>query len=387
MDDPIYIKYLPDLVTYNSNQIKTKEYQTTVAKYLIFNSDDMETGNYNSIITCPETKKILCFSPPKSMEYNEFIEKNPEITDDILVNEIVEGTMLNLFYDPRISSWEIATRGAVGGNYWYYRNQYSVGKYKTTKQITFRKMFLEVFSAQEGDDINNLAFLEYLPKDYCYTFILQHPVNHIIKTVTSPVVYLVAVYHLIDNNVISIPPTVFEEWNCFLGVRGLIEFPTRFNEETYDELQKYDSSDYPGIMFYNLKTGDRTLKEYPKYTNIKELRGNNPNIQYHYLILRSSGKVDEFLSVFPCYKGLFYEFYKQYNNFIQHIHQCYISYYVKKTGQHVSKKYFPLVYKVHHELFLPYKETEKLIMKKEVITEFIKKIHPKELIFYLNYRE
>jgi len=392
MDDPTYIEYTPDLVTYNSNQIKSKEYETNTAKYLILNSDSTEKEYvlYNSVILCPETRRILCFNPPKSIEFNEFKEKYPEITDNILVNEIIEGVTLTLFYDPRIQSWEISSKGAVGGNYWFYRTQYSVGKFKDVKQITFRRMFLDAFRATEGDDINDLAFLEYLSKEYCYTFILQHEQHHLVKNIKSPTVYLVAVHHLLENRIVSIPPTVFEEWNCFLNVRGIIEFPRRFEEESYDELkEKYcsmnSSIDNVGIMFYNLNIGDRSIMENEAYKVVRELRGNNPNLQYHYLVLRHSGKVDEFLHVFPKYKELFYQFYKQYNDFITQIHQSYIRYYVQKSGERISKKYFPLVYKIHHELFL--KATEKIIIRRAVVADFMKKLDVKSLIFYLNYTE
>lgn len=391
-DEPTYLEYNPDLVTYNSNHIKSKEYETKNAKYLILNTDaiEKEYALYNSIILCSETKKILCFSPYKSIEIGEFKNKYPEINDDILVNEIVEGTMLNLFYDPRIQSWEISSKGAIGGNYWFYRNQYSVGKFKDAKQLTFREMFLDALREPSGTDINDLAFLEYLHKDYCYSFILQHPLNHIVKNIISPTLYLVSVYHILENRIVSIPPTVFEEWDCFLNVRGIIQFPNRFDEESYEELQeKYCSlnsiNDMVGVMVYNLKTGDRSIIENEAYKVVRELRGNNPNIQYQYLVLRHSGKVDDFLHFFPKYKSLFYQFYKQYNEFITQIHQSYIRYYVRKSGERIPKKYFPLVYKIHHELFLT--ATEKIIIRRAVVADFIKQLDVKSLIFYLNYTE
>jgi hypothetical protein len=394
MDDSIYISYNINLNTLNNKELKTKNYETKNAKYLIFSEDDsIETSKYNSIIACPETNKIMCFSPPKPIEMNTFMDKNPEITENILVNEIIEGTMVNLFYDHRIQSWELATKGAVGGNYWFYRNQYSLGNFKNKRQITFREMFLEVFGDNGNGDLKDLEFLNKLSKDYSYTFVLQHPLNHIIKITKSPVLYLVAVYHLLGDNIISIPPIIFEEWNCFLEVRNLIKFPYRIEEESYEEInEKYfskDSSiDFIGVMFYNLITGERSSIENERYRIAKELRGNNSNLQYQYLCLRNSGKVNEFLKMFPNYKELFYEFYKQYNNYITSIHQSYVSYYVKKSGIQISKKFFPLVYKIHHEVFLKsLNEKEKLIIKRNIVYDFISKIEPKKMIFYLNYND
>ena len=394
-DGPIYVEYALDLATYHSCQVKTKEYETSRAKYTILNSENNESNKedakYRSIILCPETKKILCYSPPKCIDIEKFKDDYSSINDDIIVNEIVEGTMINLFYDSRIESWEVSTKGAVGGNYWFFRNQYSV--FRDAKQPTFRQMFLQACRANDGDDINDLPFLEYLPKEYSYSFVLQHPANHIVKTFLSPVVYLVAVYHLLDERVVAIPPSVFEEWDCFLGIRGLLEFPRRYDEESYEELRdKYCSSpvDSVGIMFYNLKTGERAPMENDNYKKVRELRGNHPNLQYQYLCLRHSGRVIEFLGFFPQYKKIFYQFYKQYNDFVTQIHQSYVSYYVQKSGIRVSKQYFPLVYKIHHEVFLPKSSVEtgeKMIIRRAVVSEYIKTVEPNSLIYYLNYKE
>jgi hypothetical protein len=295
--------------------------------------------------------------------------------------------MLNLFYDKRIQSWELGTRGAVGGNYWFFRNQYSVDeKSKMIHQPTFRQMFLQAFRANDGQDINDLPFLEYLSKDYSYSFVLQHPANHIVKMVLTPIAYLVAVYHLLDDHVVCIPPTVFEEWDCFLGIRGLLEFPRRFDEESYEELSTNKMSfDMVGMMFYDLKTGERASIENESYKVAREIRGNNPNLQYQYLCLRHSGKVDDFLALFPQYKKLFYKFYKQYNDFVTQLHQSYVSYYVQKSGIRISKRYFPLTYKIHHEIFLPSKlNPEPMIIRRSVVADFIKKVEVNVLIFYLN---
>ena len=389
-DEPIYINYTLDL-TNSSNQIKP--YETKTAKYLFIHENMESTNEYHSVILCPETKELLCFTPPKSVSLEKFKEKVPQLDSTILVNEMIEGTMINLFYDPRIQCWEIATKNAVGGHYWFYRNQYNTtnGKYVEEKQPTFRKMFLQVFSAGEQQDINDLPFLEYLSKDYSYSFVLQHPANHIVKKVLYPVLYLVGVYHLLGDRVVCMSPTVFEEWDCFLNIRGLIEFPKKYDEESYEELEKYctkDSSfEFLGLMLYNLKTGERTIMENESYKVARELRGNHPNLHYQYLCLRNSGKVNDFLKYFPTYKNIFYQFYKQYNNYVTEIHQSYISYYIRKSGILISKKYFPLIYKIHHELFLPCLKDEKMIIRRSVINEFLKKIEPSVMIYYLNYSE
>ena len=177
-----YIDYAPDLVTYNSDKIKTKLYTPKhgTTEYKILNYDDTivcdnddKLGIYRSIVVNPDNNTILSFTPPKTMTMDFFKESNQDVTScDVLVNEIIEGTMLTLFYDPRIESWELASKGAIGGNYWFYRTQYSQSK-TNNNQPTFRKMFLDAFRACDGQDINDLVCLQELSKVYCYTFILN----------------------------------------------------------------------------------------------------------------------------------------------------------------------------------------------------------------------
>jgi hypothetical protein len=398
-----YIDYAPDLVTYNSDKIKTKLYtpKNGTTEYKIFNYDDQivcdndnNLGIYRSIVVNPEDNTILCFTPPKTMTIDFFKESNPNITSsDVIVNELIEGTMLTLFYDPRIESWELASKGAIGGNYWFYRTQYNQLTFKPA-QPTFRKMFLEALRANQGNDVNDLACLHELSKEYCYNFILQHPSNHIVLNISAPIAYLVSVYHLKGNMVTAIPATVYEEWNCFLGLRGLIEFPKRFEEDSYDKLEEiYCSANSPydkvGLMFTNVKTGIMASLENPTYKEVRELRGNNPNLQYQYLCLLRIGKVMDFLNFFPQYKEVFYRFYKEFQEFVTNVHQSYISYYVRKSGQKISKKYFPLIHKLHHEVFLPSlgEGKEKIIMRRAEIGKHLGEMTPSELIYYLNYNK
>jgi hypothetical protein len=171
-----YINYIPDLINYNNDKIKTKTYTTKpstptsssfTTEYKILNYDedficdnDDTLGIYRSIVVNPVDSTLLCFTPPKTMTLPFFKVHNPQIeksviVNEIIVNEIIEGTMITLFYDKRIESWEIATKSAIGGNYWFYRTQYKQMK-TLAQQPTFRKMFLEALNACDDQDINDL---------------------------------------------------------------------------------------------------------------------------------------------------------------------------------------------------------------------------------------
>jgi hypothetical protein len=97
----------------------------------------------------------------------------------------------------------------------------------------------------------------------------------------------------------------------------------------------------------------------------------------------------DFLKFFPQYKEVFYRFYKEFQEFVTNVHQSYISYYVRKSGQQISKKYFPLIHKLHHEIFLPslVEGEEKIIMRRAEIGKRLGEMTPSELIYYLNYNK
>jgi hypothetical protein len=258
-------------------------------------------------------------------------------------------------------------------------------------------MFLEALSADEKQPLNEVSLLKELPKNYCYSFVLQHPDNHIVLKITEPKVYLVAVYEIKNNNTVKyIRPTEYESWRIFQYSNGVIHFPTSYMYKTYDDITNEFTSiqtDYNklGVMLTNMENGERSAIKNPTYDSIKTLRGNNPNLQYQYLCLKRIEKVEDFLLHFPQYKKIFFRFHRQYEDFITQLHQAYMSYYIKKEGKPISKRFFPMIHKLHHEVYLPSISNsvngEKLIMKRCVIKDIVIAMPPIEVIYYLNYTE
>jgi hypothetical protein len=392
-----YISYSLDTTGYNTNIIKTKFYEKNGHHYKILNYDnsficfdDVVNAQYRSVIVSSPENKVVSFSPPKSIEMNKFIEKNPTIDEKIYANEAIEGTMMNLFYDNRSQLWEIATKGAVGGTYFYYRNEYDDST--KTPPKTFYRMFLEALSASDSQELNDLEIIRELPTCYSYSFVLQHPENHIVLEITKPKLYLVALYDVSETNSVKwIPQQYYEKWDIFHKLVGIIEFPKPYIGNTYDLIEKENCSIQNnfkslGIMFMNTATGERALMENPNYKYMKSLRGNNPNLQYQYLCLRRTHKVKEFLHFFPQYNNLFHKFFEDYNNFVTNVHLSYLTYYVQKQEIQISKKFFPHIYKIHHNLYLPSVQAgTPLIIRRKVVLEYFDAMEPREMLYHLNY--
>jgi hypothetical protein len=358
--------------------------------------DDVKTGIYRSVIYTDDGG-LVCYSSPKGVPIDVFRENHPNIGSgrDILVTEVVEGTMISLFWDDRIGGWELATKGSVAGNYWFYRTQYESQK---ETQKTFRDMFLEVFHV---DDLKSEVFSLFPRGDeksrICYNFVLQHPDNHIIQNIQHPRLVLVSVYgiHKDAQQAECILYDVYKEWNVWQELSGMVGFPNEFQGldaiEAYGRILQSTSGPLPGLMFLDKKTGERACLENPAYNELKELRGNNPNLHYQYLCLLRIGKVADFLTHFPQYKRLFGRFRQQWDIFVTNIHQAYMTYYIKpccpgpnEDGRpQISKRYFPLIYKLHHEVYLPSLSQTKIIMKRPVVFKHLLEFPPSTLFHYL----
>lgn len=353
--------------------------------------DNKELYLYKSII-CNNENNIVGFCPPKSVKYNKFIESN-EMNDNIIASQLIEGTMINLFYDKDRLEWNIHTRGAVGGNYFYFRNQYYVDQFSENRQISFYDMFLECLQSNDNENLNDLSLLNCLSKDFVYSFVMQHPDNHIVVPHERPQLYLTHVYKIVDNTITHINNFFNnEELKNLEILNGFILTPEIYNnEDSFDKMvEKYCNiqKDFTniGISFYNTVTGERSVYKNPSYVIMKELRGNNPNLQYQYICLRRINKVKDFLQYFPNYKKVFWKFFSQYKEFMKNVHQSYYSYYIKKSISKVNNKYMPHIYRIHHNVFLPSLNTDntKIINISEIYNYF-DNIDIGELLYALNY--
>jgi len=367
---------------YNNENIIEKKYNTPYSNYIILNNNEKGQTDYHSIIL-DSSRKILSFAPHKPIETSiEFSFEN----NNLYVSEYIEGTFIHLFYDINIDSWEIATKRAIGGNYFFYR---APDKYS----LTYRQMFMEACGLEKDSIINDIPFLNDLNPNNCYGFVLQHPENHIVMNILIPKLYLVSIYEIdnINSNVTFISPEIYTK-NPLFG-KNDIYFP-----RTYD-LQKYPVHEYikthssihtpliaMGIMITDLYNNQSYSVINPNYKELAELRGNYPNIQYQYLCLNRIGKMEAFLNYFPQYTLDFSRYSKQYNTFITNVHQSYLSYYVKKEGVVISPKYFPTIYDIHHSIFIPsMANKDKIIIRRQVVKEYIDKMNPAKILFLLNY--
>ena len=323
---------------------------------------------------------VVGFAPPKSIPSDTFIKNHPDKTPHLVAQEFIEGTMINAFWDPSVGlggGWEISTRNTVGATSSFF---------KGANRKTFRDMFLE--AAKEV----NLS-LDKLNKDLCYSFVLQHPENRIVVPFKKPDLYLVALYNIkiVDGNTMVMSYPMSDLKNFDWGPAA-IKFPEIYEWNTYTELiEKYASMNTSystvGVVVYNNLTCERMKIRNPVYEQVRNLRGNQPKLQYQYLSLRKEGKVADFLKFYPENKKEFSAFRDQVHLFTSTLFANYVSCYIKKEK---PLKEFSDQYRTHmfniHKIYMDELREKKFFVTNTTVINYVNNLHPSLLMYCLNFQ-
>jgi hypothetical protein len=363
----------------NNLKIDSKEWVINNKKYQILKYDkdflnyDMieKTGLIRSIIL-NEKGDIISFSPPKSISYDNFINKYK--VENCWGEEFIEGTMINMFFDSITDEWEIATKGTIGGRVSYFRNGEQEKK-------TFRTMFLEA---------TNKAKMEFdlLNKDYCYSFVLQHPENRIVCPIREIKIYLTAVYK-INNDTLIINEVNKAEYKQKFEETD-VKFPEIYEMNDFTTLgEKFASMntsyDIMGVVYKT--NGARCSLLNPNYIQVKSLRGNQPKLQYTYLSLRKEAKVKDYLKFYPEHKIEFSLFRQQLHLFTHSLHSNYMKCYVfkEKPLSEFPKQFRHHMFTIHQDCYLAELREKQEKVTLWVVINYLNDLHPAKLMYVLNY--
>lgn len=363
----------------NNHIIKTIDFNNDfgIIKLLKYNKnslrseDDFESfGLLRSMIFFND--KLKGVSPGKSMEFNEFIGKY-DVTE-CTAEEFIEGTMINLCYIEETNKWQISTRSNIGANNIYFTK----GKFKS--ENTFANMF------EDACIECNIQF-DKLPKKYCYSFVLQHPNNRIVKPIIDKRIYLIAAYEVKDNFEVENIDIAVELSNIILENNMRIDYPKKINFQTFEELtqivENENNYENVGIMIHDKNRTIRTKIRNKLYEKVRRLRGNQPKLEYHFLELNKTGCIEEYLKYFKEDEVEFSKYEKKVDEFSNNLIKQYVDCFIKKT-QHLKE--FPFEFKGHlYELHENYKKTKKKICK-TVVNNYIKSIQPAKLMHSINYK-
>ena len=341
---------------------------------------DMELyhGLLRSVIV-NSANKVVCFSPPKSISFDYFSAFYLDIKENVQAEEFVEGTMMNVFWDETIGlsgSWEIATRNSIGGE---------TSLQGTKSSSRFRLMFKEALEFCHLD-------LNQLKKQYCYSFVMQHPENKIVSCISKPALYLIDVFEIVntENGTINVFPLDRELFRSEFKNTS-VKYPTIYEDwNTLDDLKdKYASMntnfEVMGLVLRVKNTNMRTKMRNPVYENCRNIKGIDAKLQYQYLMLRRQDSVSEYLNLYPQHKKCFSQFRKQLHDFTIQLLKNYIECFIRKEKILAE---MPKEYKTHlyflHRYYVDVLKPAGEYVNKTVVIKYINDMDAGNLLFALN---
>jgi hypothetical protein len=386
------------------------------------NRDQLQTLGLLRSVVLDQHGKILAYSPPKCVDPTP-TELSERFSDDnLLVEELVEGTMINVFYHKPNgqedgAEWDLATKSCVGAKIVFHsfankpkpnepnepnatinepnETNATINEPNETNEAneainepkkTFRRMFLECMNE------SGLEF-DALQKDCCYSFVMQHPNNHIVRSISKPTLYLIAVYKA-DNENLVVEEQCRDEHlarinsntntNTNTNEKTLVRLPLQFTDVDLRVLQDIYTSlnapyDFPGLVCRERSTGARFKFRNPNYERAKNLRGSEAKLQFQYLSLRQQGKVNEHLNLYPEHSEAFEKVRDQLHAYTTQLFENYIGCYVKKDRP------FPAEFKTNmFQLHQLYKEKKEHITLEKTIA-YINGLYPSYQMYSLNY--
>jgi len=354
---------------------KSGSHVHSILKYTTrsLNNDERQTLGLLRSVVLDQYGKILAYSPPKCVVPSDHTNDHTNDNDNdnnILVEELVEGTMINVFYhkpngQEEGADWDLATKSCVGGNIVFHSIATNEANNETTQQPkkTFRRMFLECM---------NEAGLEFdaLQKDCCYSFVMQHPNNHIVRQIRAPTLYLIAVYK-IDNENLVVDEQCRDEHLSRINAYAMtsVRLPLQFTDVDLHVLRDIYASanapyDFPGLVCRERSTGERFKIRNPNYECIKNMPGSDAKLLFQNLSLRQQGndKCNEYFDLHPEHREAFEKVQTDMHAYTTQLFESYIGYYVKKDRP------FPAEFKMHmFHLHRLYKENKERITLERTI--------------------
>ena len=349
-------------------------------------------GLFRSVVI-NDAGNVVAFSPPKTINFNSAADSvvlnQTPIADAFVAEEFVEGTMLNLFYNPSISSgatlgsesatpvssatpitgWEISTKGVVGGMIVVPKpgsaGDKDADKEKkdgatatatatTTTKATFRALFLNAC-------IKNGIEFDKLDTRYTYSLVLQHPENPLVCNIPEPLVYLIAVYS-IDNSTLTVTrhPRSVVDWKS-IGFRVPREYST--DAATFQDVRnRYASpagtSPYRnmGVMLHSTNKGagwSFKLRN-PSYESAKHAPLEyGKRLLFEYCSMRHTHDVKSHIKLYPEDSAPFSEFQERICAYTTQLYSNYVECFITKVKPLIE--YDPNMrthmYRMHNDIY------------------------------------
>ena len=228
---------------------------------------------FRSVVWDSRLNRPVYVAPIKSTPMTSW----PNDLTNIVVEDFVDGVMVNVFMDPSTNTWRLATRSRLDADNKLYEHTFA-----SLFNHTWQSFFPSGFS--------------HLNPQLGYSFVLQHPANRIVVPVAAPSLTCVEICAIdpITNQVMfmpSVPP---------------MPSPRRYTATTHEQIQEillhlnqYEGIRSQGIVVKDVVSGNRWKIRTQIYTQVRALRGNHSRMEYVWFDNMKKGQLQTYLSFYP----------------------------------------------------------------------------------------
>jgi hypothetical protein len=195
-----------------------------------------------------------------------------------VVEDFVDGVMVNVFFDSYKGAWRIATRSRLDADNKFYK-------------YTFSDLFLQTWQ----HSFPGQALFEGLNPAWGYSFVLQHPLNRIVVPVPVPKLVLVEICALAPDGHLLFNPFP----SGVLAPRRFAVTSPQDCQLLLANMQQFEGINSQGIVVRNLLTGQRWKLRTNSYIACRRLRGNHSQLEYVWFDNHKNGTLDNYLTFYP----------------------------------------------------------------------------------------
>lgn len=333
---------------------------------------DPDVQKCRGLVLSKNDNRLVCSVPSKSISDLEFNQRFSSCPDDYSVQDFIDGTMINMF------SFEgqtyLSTRSCLNARCRWFSKQ------------TFAEMFTQCLGKSPEK-------LDTLDMSYCYSFVIQHPDNTIVKKYLVPDLVLTTVSKINEDGTVN-----FMNVHDFVQKHNLdFRVPTEFNfkqiEDVYGYVNSLGDTDQGVVVLKKNETNKhvRTKIRNPRYSEVRRLKGNTNNKMYLFFELRKqgNGSYENYLQYFEDDRQLFDTFRDKLYKFTQRLFQNYLDCFVNKDAdgnfvrQHKTIDYElkPLVAELHSQYYNTRQRTTK-----NTVIQYLHRMDIPRLLFVINYK-
>ena len=305
---------------YENKHLSYKESKNLILlkyNYNTLNNDSPQWEKYcKGCVLDKNTNTILMVPPIKSIEIDNKELYDIKDIEHIKFYELIDGVMINIFYNPFDKKWNISTRSQINCmNRWNNKS--------------FKDLLYECDPDFSFDNFD---------EKYTYSFVLRHKDNRIISPIIQNSLILVQVRNQNTLEIINMDDIDIKyEKISNISYKDLIE-----NIE--------DKKLFYGIKGYTFYKDNKRYKIINNnYKIVYEIKPNTNNLMLTYLEIKKMKKLKQYLFYFPENKQIFNKYFNFLKEYSVKLYTYYCEIFIKKNKsiKDVPYEYRKLLYNIH----------------------------------------